>query len=282
MVVVMANLIRKTKRKAKRFLKRLRPHFYFETREGDRFPSLFVDKSFKKKITYTLRAILVIGISTSLVSMPWFIGLPFALALAGLEFVLERAIYTFSSLYFHPIPDSYQSGDWVGIGWTIYPQSEDHPRFEIGLLFRTPEVAEDVFTTIMSWNYHQGIDDQNNIGFSVVYDEDEGIYQAFVYPSPDRPSVREADRHEQEQNPELHHNMVQASMIFSMKFDVSDGLRTYIREYQNGEEFTIFPYYNANGTPTRYGNGGVLKSNLRLVPKSDLQRGELEYEMLNF
>ncbi|MDP6575511.1 MAG: hypothetical protein QF755_03390 [Candidatus Peribacteraceae bacterium] len=264
-------------------MRRLRPRFYFETKEGDKLPSLYADQSFKKIITYSLRTIFVIGIATSIVSLPWFIGLPLALILAGVEFTLERAIYTFSSLYFHPVPDAYSAGDWLGIGWTIFPHRNDgNPRFEIGLLFKTPEVAEDVFSTIMSWNYHQGIDDKNNIGFSVIYDENENMYQAFIYPSPERPSLNAAERKEQEQHPALHHNMVQASMIFSMKFDMSEGLRRFIREYERGEEFTIFPYYNLNGTPTRYGNGGVLKHDLRLLPKSELKRGDLEYEMLHF
>ena len=271
------------RRHARRILRRMRPRFYFETREGKRFPTLFVDKSFKKKITYSLRIIFIIGIATTLVSMPWFIGLPLALLLAGINYVLEKAIYTFSSLYFHPVPDSYKSGDWLGIGWTIYPHNnEGYPHFEIGLLFKTPEVAEDVFSTIMSWNYHQGIDNDNNIGFSVIYDENEGTYRAYIYPSPQRPSVVELDRQRQEEYPDLHHNMVQATMIFSMKFDIGNGIKEFISSYKNGEDFTIFPYYNSNGERLRYGNGGVLKHNLRLLPKSDLKRGDLEYEIQNF
>jgi hypothetical protein len=154
-------------------------------------PRLVLLEKYEKPVKWTLRVLILVGIGTSILTFPsWYISLGVAVALVFVEQFLERSVFCYTSLYIQPLPEfEVKPDEWLGMVYMYPPDTGPKGLNGVGLAFKTPEYAAGFFNLLRKWNYDQDEDRNNNICLSFII-EDEDAYSVYLYPNPERPSVR--------------------------------------------------------------------------------------------
>ncbi|PXV66851.1 hypothetical protein CLV62_104112 [Dysgonomonas alginatilytica] len=155
------------------------------------YPVLIIHERFEKIIKYTIWAIIIITILSSLlVFQNCICSLILAITLFLLQKLFEKTIFEYTTVVFAPLPDfAIDNTQWLTNAFLI-PTNEDDTYDKslpatFSICFRDENYAKKVFELFKQWNYEEDNDTENNIIISFVVEPNEK-YSTYIYQNPRR------------------------------------------------------------------------------------------------
>ncbi len=217
-----------------------------------------------------------------------FMAFLFGLGIYLLSSLLEKVIFSYTNLYIQPLPDfEIESNKWIAMA---FGYSEPKLRIHIPLIrmvFSNEEYGKKIYSLLLSWNYDQVKDVDNNICTSIILDgKDDYIF--FCYPSIERETVTNFFRTCEKEGKEKSVTDIQTklftTLILGKKFKITplSYLPTFLKRYRdgNGYLFEIAKKIPQGNTEKIEGTHSILKFNLKVKNKDELTRKDIEYDLL--
>lgn len=251
-------------------------------------PRLIVHEKYEKLIKWTLRILVIIGILSSILTLPfWWMSLIFAFILFGLEQFLEKTIFQYTSIFIQPLPNfTYDPQRWLGMAFAFPVQSEKERLLNVvGCLFDDEDYAKKFFNLLRAWNYMNKIDYERNICLSFIIENDEN-YSVYLYPNLERDIVKQAFKEiEEERKFEKYgkeHQQLVVQIIFCKQFSYGPDsqLKKFIETQQKEKPFWLMPFIK-----TQDGRFKILENidpilifHFKVKKRDELTKKEIEYQ----
>lgn len=274
------------------WVNRLRLDFQL-TRKGHFF-EIIVHEKYRIYIKITKYFLTLIGlISAFFYFKSVFIAFLFGLGIYLLSSLLEKIILSYVNLYIQPLPDfEIEKDKWVAMsfGYAEEPKSKGHIPI-VGMVFSHEEYGRKIYSLLVSWNYGQLKDVDNNICTSIILD-DMDDYVFFCYPSTNRETVTEFFKRCKKERKEKSLTDVQmrhiCSLILGKRFKMTAllYLPTFLKRYRDGSPYLFqIQKKTPQGDPSEIaseieGTRSILKFNLKVRKKDELTRKDIEYDVL--
>jgi hypothetical protein len=271
------------------YLWKNRLHFLIQIKRTNRFFKLVISEKYKKWVTVTKYFLTLIGLVSSMFLFPSILySFLFAIGLFTLQSFIEHSIFSYVAIYVQPLPDfELKPERWLGMsfGYAINPERTiEIP--SVGMLFDDEEYARKIYNLILSWNYGEQNDKDNNINMSVVLRNDYE-YVFFAYPSKDRKTVNDFFNSVETEQKKKSLTDVQFEFLAQIvlgrgcKITATSYLPTFVKKYKSGAPFYFDTFIYKNGQPQKVAN---LKSfyihNLKIKKITELTRKDIEYEII--
>lgn len=209
-------------------------------------PRLYLHEKNEKNVRWVMRTITSIGIVMSVVALPWYLSLPVAVLLVGLDYFLERTLFYYSSLYVGTLMENYDPDEWVATLVISHGKPTDsRSRMIVGLAFQTKSYANQFFDTLHGFNSSDD-DRQKDLKLTFVIDED--MYFVYLYARPDKDSVAEF-KAKVEENSKFEkfgkeHFMLVMQMMICKGFPTTQNfaIGMFLDNNPPGKEFLLAPY----------------------------------------
>ncbi|GAL76223.1 hypothetical protein JCM19275_629 [Nonlabens ulvanivorans] len=250
------------------------------------YPKLIVHEKFEKPVKWILRILTVIGIATSFLTLPYWLGIVMTFVLFGMEQFFERAIFEYSVMILQPFPDFEIDYDqWLTNGYMLLnPEIQDHEGYlnYFGPAYADREYAIKFFNYIRSWNQDNDTDEENNICISFIIESDV-TYSTYLYANPDRKWLDPMFSNYQNAMKLEKYGKQQQSMVMQMVFwknlRLQQGMFFHqFREQQNNDDpFFFVPFYIHNDRPIPIEELRVWKTHFKIKGRSELTPEEVEY-----
>ena len=160
-------------------------------RWNGKLPKLVLHEKHEGKIKWGMRVLTVIGVATSLITLPTLFGFGLSVSLVVLEVFLESTLFYYTSLYVTALPDfRYEPDKWLAMVYVSFGPPTPNSEKIVGLVFSDKEYARSFFDLLRAWNNGSNEDTENNIQLSFITDED--IYYVYLYPSIEKTSIKQA------------------------------------------------------------------------------------------
>ena len=150
--------------------------------EFNRFlPTLIVHERFEKYVKWTIRAITLIGIVTSVITIPqWYIALSLSVGILLAGQFFERTAFEYTSMVVVPLPDfDIDYGQWKTNGFMLPNVLTNENRCYMGPSFENKNYAINFFNYLKQWNWGNDVDDDNRIIVSIVM-EPNSRYTTYI------------------------------------------------------------------------------------------------------
>lgn len=240
-------------------------------------PKLEIHEKYENIVKYTLRSILAVGIITSIINFQiWYWNLALALALLAFDQFLEKAVLIFSTLFITPIPENFDTKNWLGIVWGYSRKG----KFIVGPFFDSNENADKMFNCLRSWNYNKTNDFQDNICISAIIERD-GKYSLYIYPGLNRRSQKEwEDIQKQKESATKKHQGIVLQIMFCKQFDFEGStFADFIKYYRDGYDYEFAPFVLRGGNLSKLDSKWTIqKNNLKIKKREELNKKDLEYD----
>lgn len=241
-------------------------------------PKITLNEKYENLIKFIIRIFTIAGFIMIFISLPYFMNIILSLILFTFEQILERVLFSFTSLFIHPIPN-YDGDNWLGMGF-LYREDD----YEISILFNEPDNAKDVYSCIKAWNYNNDIDSENNIKLSFVLEEDGLTYTVYIYPNPDRKIAKEAFKemeHERRlKGDRSEHKPLSLMVVMAKQFDLTGStFEDFMTVFRKDSEYFLSAWYLINGNPSRLLDITPIKKNhLLICNRSELDPISVEFQ----
>lgn len=149
-------------------------------------PRLVVHEKYERVVKWVLRILTLVGVLTSLATLPPVMSLAVAMVLLIVEQFFERAAFEYTTIYAVPPPDfPYRQESWIEILYMLPTNPVDLENPDLpsicGLVFDDGEQARGMARVLDAWATAPDGYGSDNIVLSFVM-EDEAGYSAHVYP----------------------------------------------------------------------------------------------------
>jgi hypothetical protein len=153
------------------------------------FPKIILHEKFEKGVKWMLRILTLVGIGTSIISLPPLYSLLLSIGLVALEQLLERIIFEYTVFIIQPFPDfNIDYNQWLTNGY-LFPNLKYKDQYELynhfGPAYKTKDYAIKFFSYLKNWNQGEDDDVENNICLSFVIEPDNS-YTTYLYANPNR------------------------------------------------------------------------------------------------
>jgi hypothetical protein len=82
------------------------------------WPRLVLPERYERRIKWGLRSITAVGIGTSVLSLSPAAALALAVGLLGLEQILERTVFLYTTMYVRALPfQGFEKGKWTSMAY---------------------------------------------------------------------------------------------------------------------------------------------------------------------
>jgi hypothetical protein len=244
-----------------------------------------------KPLVKTLKILLtLIGLfSAFIVFQSVFIAFLFGLAVYALTTILEKIIFTYSSLYVHPFPSfTLEQEKWLGVFWGYAKDPKNGYEIPlIGLQFSDEDYARKIYDLLLSWALGKHNDKSNNVKLGTILTDDNS-YTFFCYPSIERETAKafygkaETDLKKESKNDI--HNRLAMMLVLAKSFDIIEGsyFPTFRKRYRDGVPYLFqLGVTGEDGSIQQVSNTDkFIFYNLKILDKRDLTRKDIEYDML--
>lgn len=220
-------------------------------------PRLFLHEKHERIIRWALRGLTILGVTTSVITLPWFYSLSLSIGLVVFDVFLERTLFYYTSLYVQAMPDfEYDSDKWVANAFVSigHPSNPNSERI-VGLVFTEKEYASKLFQLLRAWNHGDSDNKEGNIFLSFITDED--TYYVYLYPSFEKASIKKMHKKLENENKlkkygKEHFGLVMA-MVICKGFSTAHGyaLGTFVDNHPVGKPFTLGPFIQVPGGQPR-------------------------------
>lgn len=254
-------------------------------------PQLVLDERYERGVKWTLRAIALLSVVSSLFIFPSPLeALGFAIVVFAIQQFFEKTLFVYTTMYVQPFPDfEIVKEEWTGMGYAFPEPPGPHKPNIVGPAFNSEEYAARVFALLRSWNYDQAEDKNANICLSIVLEGSNG-YTVFIFPNPDRPTASEffeqGDALKNDSKHGKEHRKLVMMLTFCRTFPVAENSLSarFIKERQAETErpswLQAFRY--ADGKVEMLFNiKPILVWNVKIKRRDELAKNEIEYTFRN-
>jgi len=162
--------------------------FDFKIKREGYFFKLILPGKYKRAVKiFKVILTLISLLSAFLIFQSVFIAFLFGLAVYVISTILEKIIFTYSTLYVHPLPSfELDQEKWIAVFWGYAKDPKNNNEIPLlGLQFSDEDYAKNIYDLLLSWSFGEHDDKDNNIKLSVIL-TDENSYSFFCYPSIER------------------------------------------------------------------------------------------------
>jgi hypothetical protein len=205
-------------------------------------PQLVLRQKYRRPITWTLRALALIGLGLSFAYMPSYVAFAVSLALAATEQLLERSVFLHARIHVQPMPSfEYDPAKWTSLAYVGLGKGEEILTHFLGLVFSDPGYARSFFALLRDWNLGADEDRTGNIHLSFVRDQDS--YFLWLYPGHNREPVEaslrelERDAHHKRENAEP--LLIALSPYFCKNFLIKGAMSQFLERVAPGSRFGL-------------------------------------------
>ena len=248
-------------------------------------PRLEVAARFEPYVRWTLWVAVVVGIGVSVVSFAhWYSALALSVILVALQQLLQRTIIQYAIPFIQPFPKfDYHPSLWRAMAYA-FPAGGGAQLDLCGPAMRNTSDLDKLFELFLDWNYGSTDDVDNNICMSIVF-ENPGAYSIYIYPNPERPSIKAFFKAAQEEfgrkgpGKELHEHVVQFTMHKVMTYRIGSLVDRFIEDRQSGLPFWLTPfiYEDSGNFQIYYGAKAILKHEIKVKRRELLVPRDYEY-----
>ena len=264
--------------------------FDFKFKRDGRLFKLVMPEKYKPvvktlKILFTLISLF----SALFVFRSVFAAFGFGLVVYLLISVIERIVFTYSSLYVHPFPDfEIESEKWAGVYWGFAKDPKGEIEIPLlGMQFTDDDYARKIYTLLLKWVLGNHKDEKNNIKMSAIV-TDNNSYVFFCYPSIDREAAlyfyKKAEKDRGKESIGDLHNRMAMMLVLAKDFDILERsyFPTFRHRYKDGIPYLFqLGVAGEDGTIRRAdGTDDLVLYNLKIMDKEDLTRKDIEYDLL--
>lgn len=259
--------------------------FRFEWRKW--YPAIVIHEKFEKYLKWTLRAIAVIGIATSVISISqWYISLGVALLIFLVEQFFEKTAIEYTTMVVQPPPTfEIEYNQWKTNGFMIPREKNTHDLPYFGPSYLNEEYATKFFGYLRSWINNDSNDDkENNLVVSLVIEPNEE-YTTYIYANLGRKRLDSmfkflGDITKLEKYGKRQQQFI-AQMFYWNTLDYKDGY--YIKQFLDLHNEND-PYYFTPSVIQPFGlppkflfDCSIKKYHLKVKKRKDLKKGDPEY-----
>ncbi len=264
--------------------------FDFQIKRDGRIIKLILPGKFKRIVKALTGFLTLISLlSAFFIFQNVFIAFLFGLAIYGITTILEKIIFTYSSLYMHPLPDfEIEQEKWLGVFWGYAkdPTNEDEIPL-IGFQFADEDYARKIYDLLLRWTLGNLSDKNNSIKLSVILTGDDS-YVFYCYPSIERGTAKyfydKAEKDLKKESPEDIPNRMAMMLILAKSFNIIEGsyFPTFRKRYKDGVPYLFqLGVSGSDGSIRQVSNTeNFIFYNLKILDKTDLTRKDIEYDML--
>lgn len=265
-------------------------HFSVMFRRKGRFFEIILHEKHKEIIKFCKYVLTVIGlISAFFIFQSVLIASLFSLTIFLILQFLEKIIFSYNSLYVHPMPTfTIEQDKWVRsvFGYAEQPNNP-HQIPVVGWALSDADYARKIHSVLKAWSYGNSKDEEKNICMSVIIDE-KNDYIFFSYPSPNRETASQffnkvEKERKQKSLTDIHHKLF-CMLIFGKRFTMlpNSYLPRFRERYQDGTPFLFsLGVLQSDGNFHKVNNlEDLILFNLKIKDKKDLDRKDIEYDLL--
>lgn len=281
--------------KSKRlFFWRNRIKFRFPVRRSGKKFQFVIDSRHKKAVKSLKYVLTILGlVSAFFAFQTMFISFLFGVGLFGIGYLIEKTLFSYKTMYVHPMPDfGLEQDKWTGVAFGYATHKDMQGKIPVvGWVFSDPTYARKIHSLLLTWT-HNELDDRNvNLKMSVILHA-KNQYSFYCYPSTNRPLAKsfykqiEAEmQSEKATRDDLHEKLI-VMMILGKLFDMpsTSMLPTFKKNYGRGSPF-IFQMLLQNpdgSTAPIPGISEFLLYDLKIMPDTELSRQDVEYDLNRF
>ncbi|MGB3478165.1 MAG: hypothetical protein WBB67_03285 [bacterium] len=218
----------------------------------------------------------------------WYAFL-FGLAVFLVLEVLNRVLFSYTSMFIHPLPTfQVDSRKWTGcfFGYATHPSVRGHIPV-VGWQLSDEAYVKKVHALLLEWSYGELNDEKNNICTSVILMEDNS-YIFYCYPNIERKAAVEffgdvEEQRDKESKSDIHHK-IHTMQVIGKRFPISDKsyLSTFVQKYREGASFLFrlaIQDQSGNSVPVENVADFILR-NLKIKKRAELTRMDSEYDFV--
>ena len=230
-----------------------------------------------------LRGLTFLGIALSVITFEWYYALSISISLVALDWLLERTLFYYTSMFISNMMLDYDPDQWVGTVIVSIGEPQDpRSRKIVGIWVRTEEYARRFFEHLHSWT---GRDDNEQGDLRLTFIVDEDMYFVFLYSDLMRDSFQKFADGVKEQNLLSKYGKEYFPIIMSQTickgFDTTKGfaLGMFLDTNPPGREFLLAPYVTSvDGTPAPADTAKPIRmTTYKFRLPHDLTREDFEY-----
>lgn len=253
------------------------------------FFNIIIPEKYKGALNISKWLITAVGLISSLIVFPSVLySFLFAFLLFLVGTFLEKVLFHYSPLYIQPLPDfEIENEKWLGMTYGHYLDPETEETYPmLGMFFSDEVYLRNIHRLLMEWNYGDFFDAQDNIQMSQILRENS-TYTFFVYPNPDRETVKnffqkaETERKQISLTDVQMKHFVQLVMGKGCRMTNRQKLEEFIELYKKKQFFFFELLLMRGNQPEALPDLGVFKKRrLKVKNESDLDRKDIEYGTL--
>lgn len=251
------------------------------------YPKLVLHEKFEKGVKWILRILTLIGITTSILTLPLIYSLLLSIILALIGQFFERIIFEYSVFYISPLPDfDIDDSQWLTSGYLLLNGENRklltegyHNHF--GPAYKDKNYAIRFFNYLRGWNDNQSIDFNNNICVSIIIENDEK-YSVYLYPNIHEKKLDEYFPKYKKDMALKKYGKQQQELVMQILFgkkNINQGnfFKQFIDDLKVSNEYYFTPFYVDNGNSIIIEELKILKSAIKIKNRNDLTIKDLEY-----
>lgn len=266
---------------------RNRLHFQSSVRRSGWFFELVLHETLKPFVRAVKILLTLIGLFSAFIAFQsLFVSFLFGLAIYAITTIFEKVVFSYSSLFVHPLPDFIVEPDkWLGAFFGYAETADREVQIPmVGWIMSELDYARKVHGLLLTWAYGQLKDEQKNICASVIIDGNDYVF--FCYPSMSRKTAEDFyDEVETERRKEsltdVHHKM-SAMLVFGKRCKItpSSYFPTFRKRYRDGVPvlFRLALPRSDGQTEAIPGLKDFVLFNLKIKDRKDLTRKDFEFD----
>lgn len=251
------------------------------------FPKLVLHEKYEKGVKWILRILTLIGIATSILTLPPIYSLLLSIVLVLIEQFFERTIFEYSVFYISPLPDfDIDYSQWVTSGYLLLNGGNRklltkgyHNHF--GPAYKDKNYAIKFFNYLRSWNDNQPIDSGNNICVSLIIENDEK-YSVYLYPNTHE---KELDKYFSKYKEDMalkkygkqQQELVMQTLFWKRNINQGNFFRQFIDDLKTSNEYYFAPFYVDKGNSVIIEELKILKDAIKVKNRNELTVKDIEY-----
>lgn len=265
---------------------RNRLHFQISVRRRGWFPELIIHERFKPFVKAIKFLLTLLGLFSAFFAFQSvLLAFCFGLVIYAFTTIFESVVFSYTSIFVHPMPDfTIEPDKWLG-AYFGYAQQQGRPDIPmIGWIMSDAEYARKVHELLLAWCYGEAVDRQKNIYASAVVDGDSYVF--FCCPSMSRKTVTqfyksvETERRKQSLT-DIHQKML-AMLVFGKRCEITSTsyFPTFRQRYRSGVPVLfrlVLPAANGQ-VDTMPGLEDFVLFDFKIKEKKNLTRKDIEFD----
>ncbi len=266
--------------------------FNFMFRRKRRFFEIVINERYEnvvKSVKYVLTIISLI--SAFLAFKSAFTAFVFGLIIFLVLFIIEKTIFSYCSMYVHPLPNfEIETQKWTGCGFGYATSPNMRGQIPVvSWIFSDAEYAKKIHSLLLEWSYGELKDDGNNICASIILD-DEDKYIFFCYPSFARETAsdffNQVEREQCESDKTRVHHKMHMVLMLGKEFVITPKsyLPTFCKRYRERTPyiFRLILSDKEGKTINIEDLPDFVLFDLKIKKRQELDRKDIEYDFIRF